>query len=105
MKNIGKTVRNGIGGLALVLSTACEDSVGRYEEFNGSFTNPVTDSTQVVMYIIQKDSTGKSLGIDVYEKSPYVNANRIARFEGATAESLYTRLVPKAFEAYRARKD
>ena len=112
MKNIGKTVRNGIGGLALVLSTACEGP--KYEEeFRGGFTDPVSDRTEVVLYGVQKDSTGKHLEIDVYGNIFKINSYgdtlntrriKIATFEGATAESLYTRLIPRTLESYRAER-
>ena len=108
-------LRNGIGGLALALSTSCVNQDLCEEQFEGSYTNPVTGVNQVATYGVQKDSLGTPLEIVVFvPDTSYVSGSNliesidskeIARFEGATAQSLYTKLVPKVFESYKAKRE
>ena len=112
-------LRNGIGGLALALSTSCVNQDLCEEQFEGSYTNPVTGVNQVATYGVQKDSLGTPLEIvasvrdTIYREDADGRATdvisqiyfkEIARFEGATAQSLYTKLVPKVFESYEAKR-
>ncbi|HLC57517.1 MAG TPA: hypothetical protein VJH95_03020 [Candidatus Nanoarchaeia archaeon] len=100
---IGKNVRYAIGGLALALLVSCNNAGSlddtKIDSFPGTFKTPTSDTTLLVKYVVEKDSLGRPREIGVFH-TDNKSSRTIARFRGASAESLYARLFPKVLDNY-----